>query len=543
MNKAQLVVVKKIAKLVFFSLSFAFMICMSAPFSITSNAYAIGIGATQSAFDSLLATGGLSGARPASGSNEDWQFLNSVGIDQDTYLAMYGGFFDDANNYYSGLGDYLISRIKLGASTGSLILDKSMYDEWMGFLSSRADYATGTLNIGSYDIDISVYPGGSTLSYLYEYTSYGTNHYVPGYITFEDGNYDILVLHTTSADNDTYYFLPSVVMDHSIIASQSGMDYVGINLGSSTYSGGIVPNIYFAHHSGISYYSLTFDIESLLTTSSQIENIYSHYLATGSVAATGDVVTTVLADGTEIVVNPAHLEDGDLVWGSAVITLPDSSINSTLIKYLQEGVISLKDYLATLNLGLINDGMTDEEKQAIIDGVAQGLTNTITIGETGASTISEASDKVGTLAHVEHAIANAIALATGQSLPYPDEDPDYVPPGNPHIQDWDFPSLDPDNPDPGGSEDPNTEDRNRAADVADGISVVASLAGDIFDSASGFNLVTTVGFSFVIFSAILGASHFFGALGGRHDDVKAHPLDWNRSERWSSKNTDFKSDW
>lgn len=559
MIKAQRRNFKKNRILVCFSLLLSVILSMTAPFSITSHATAIGIPMGISV-DSYLAS--------------FYSFLLGHGYVPDSITNPFTAdrldpatisdtisFFEELNSYKEGLGDEVQSAILAGTLDGKFLLSEEGQQDFVEYLQ-----LTGAIPLFSNRVDLPLNPAGSVSTITINYRLGSSPTVYTDVVTISCNVPYLLLLETRDLSEGMYRYFNVLPLDGTTQPS------ISINKGNTAFNPSYsysFPRTQYTKSDGTtfvarqSYYRATynyngqpyFQFESCIVNAVYFQNLFyaSNIIADilynmmhDGEAYYDSTATATSVVGTQEVVSSASTvtDEGEIEGGFSGVVVPLETLTE-LINAVKSGVLSIKDALRTIGLNTVASDATAEEKQQAINNIIEVVPATsITDIQVDSTGITASESKVGTLAHIEHAIANAIAQATGKPLPYPDEDMDYVPPGDPHIEDWEFPSLDPSDPDPGGSEEESTEDRNRAADVAGGISVVAGLASAIFDSASGFNLVTTVGYSFVIFSAILGASHFFGALGGRHDDVKSHPLDWNRgSERWSSKRTDFKSDW
>lgn len=546
MIKVQIRNIKKNRIMVCFSLLLSVILSVSAPFSITSNASSIGLSIESTSFLSSLWSLLLSG-QTVSDSLQN-PFLDQGFIDMDSVEEVFD-WFDELNTYQPGLGDEIKSAVISGALNGSIVLDAQTRADYLEYVKAHNGFATGDI-AKTYPTA----PAGYVSTLTVNYHLSGSSTPYTDTLTWHSsaGSFLMQVVPTNSSlmyyqfcvghqANGTFSYSVSPTFDStrspiSCYTQDNGLMIVLKNNGGGYY------------FTVDSYSFNTYYLSSAIYTYEQWLNIATNYRLNGTASYNESLTTSQVGSNVEVVSSTSTVEEDGNLTGNFTISVADYETLINVLNGLKSGIITLSDALRAINLASVSDTATVEEKQTAISNIADSVpassTQSVAVPQAATSAITESRSKVGTLAHIEHAIANAIAQATGQALPYPDEDPDYVPPGDPHIEDWDFPSLDPDNPNPGGSGGENEQDRNRAGDVAAAIPVVASLASDIFDSASGFNLITTIGYSFVIFSAIIGASHFFGALGGRHDDVKSHPLDWDRSaERWSSKRTDFKSDW
>lgn len=557
MIKVQRRNIKKNRIMVCFSLLLSVILSVSAPFSITSNASAIGIPLGISV-DSYLAS--------------FYSFLLGHGYVPDSITNPFTAdrvdpsaisdvisFYDELNSYKEGLGDEVESAILSGTLDGKFLLSEEGQKDFVEYLQ-----LTGAIPLFSNRVNLPLNPAGSISTITINYRAGSSPTVYTDTITITS-NQPYLILLENRPLSDGYYRLFQVLNLNGTSSS------VSINKGNTAFNPSYAssfPNMQYTKSDGNTfvaantYYRATynyngspyFNFESCIVNAVYFNELYysSNIIA--------DILYNMIHDGEawydststassfvgtqEVVSSTSTVSDEGVIEGPfSGVVIPLDTL-AEMINAIKSGVLTIKDALRSIGLNTVESNATSEEKEQAISNIIEVVPSTsITDIQVNSTGITESESKVGTLTHIEHSIANAIAQITGRELPYPDEDPNVGPTGQPYIEDWTFPSLDPSDPNPGGSQEESEEDRNRAGDVAAAIPVVAGLASDIFDSASGFNLVTTIGYSLVIFSAILGASHFFGALGGRHDDVR-HPLDWDRSsERWSSKRTDFKSDW
>lgn len=259
---------------------------------------------------------------------------------------------------------------------------------------------------------------------------------------------------------------------------------------------------------------------------SLIEDLYSGELdevATGSYIATQITNTS----DSDLLTSTNTISDEADVEGPTTIYLPSQSEFESLIDDYNSQSISYEDFLKALGINSVSEDATVAEKEEALEVVVTPSEDYLWFTKTrwGAEAIDETRKASAATRAEEDSLADSIAnTANGGSDP---DDPDNKSRGKGLLAllliglgIWNTPIIAGDGTSSGGGTDDDSGDGSGdtsgyLAESIAGMAVAGSLVDDFFDAAGGSNgygLIYTVGASFVIFSVIIGAANYFGAL-------------------------------
>ena len=546
----------------------AIVIATSTPFlSFSSQATSVGLQIDSldfmSSFFSLLLSG-----KTISESLSNPFLKSKIGSSDIDDVAL---FFDKCNEYSDGLGDSLKSAVASGALNGSITMsaaDRKTFLEYLQYcqandialpltkieeeyLLNPANYQTRIEVRWHTASDPTIQTDIITISSQYEYLF--SLFEDPRYLT-APYNFIIVPRHDqypSISKTSTLSWMSPVITSTSggfNDANGNNRPFYNGNVRLSAQYGGSIDYIY----DSVDVYTLYWPGFGRTFSVIDIADMLSSIVNDGIARFTSSEDATILNDNSEVVSSTSTVSQTGEIEGNFVIDVPDYDKLLQVIEGIKSGVLNLKDALLSLGLTTVDPNATVQEKektiQDLVDTVpASSITNssTITVPASSTAEVNEVVDQMSVIQTVKQAISKAIADAKGEPFESDDnEEYDVGPLGNPYLEDWRFPDLSYSDPDPGGTDPDTTEDQNRAADIVNGLSFVTSFISSFYNVSKGFNMVYTVGISFVIFSIIIGASHFFGALNhsGSYLD-RSKRYDWNRSDKWDSSKTDFSSKW
>lgn len=379
------------------------------------------------------------------------------------------GSFSD----YSYDPDFLFNFIQEGVVNTSVSFDIEILPLFVG--SNRLALIPLDINDFSYN----------ALTDEYYYSIYGLENYA--IYSFElDGkkfNYYSFVLQDSSSLKN---FSPFYV-------NQSGINTIGVAV--------------------LRYYQLLLTVPAVNIVSSQITDTSNSDLLTST--------NTIASDGT--------------VVGDTTIYLPDNTTLESAIDSYNNQSISLDEFLQILGINQVASDATVEEKEDALAVVVTPSEDYLWFTKTqwGADSLEETRKASASTRAEEDSLADSIAnTANGGSDP---EDPENKSRGKGLLAllllglgIWNTPIIAGDGTTSGGGTDDDSGDGSGdtsgyLAESIAGMAVAGSLVDDLFDSAGGSNgygLIYTVGASFVIFSVIIGAANYFGALFHGSDTKK-----------------------
>lgn len=475
--------------------------------------------------ETLFFLGGLEGPDLTVNGIPDYE---TSGLTQEQYTTLFGGFFDDADNYYSGLGDYLKSRVSLALSTGTLRFQRAWMQTYLEYCDSiKSGKSVGdSVPLASSSVRYEPISAGTIISFAFTRTNVDNSNTKTEEVVSFTCDYDCLPVLTYDSNNVTLYLVTLVPVSNSscihILSQTSNIYLTGLDVDSDTFFSipafQVTPNSFW----NVSLFSAPgFEYGYLSggqfsrTTLSLFTPIIQFLRSNGYYDVFVDVDGSVLTPSDTSVVSNSNSIDEDTgeITGDTVVYLPDSEVLSSIYDLLRDGSITADDVASTLGLGIVSDGLSVQDKQAIIDGLSDSVSSILTIGEAGSTTIKQATDTVSEVQTQEQTMTQEVEDKIRQGY---DEDSSGKVPWWPQ---WSFPDFIDGSPGglPGIDPDPDPDDTSRVTEIVNGTVVIGGLLEDFFNAsggASGFGLIYIIGVSFVLFSVLIGASHFLGALGG-----------------------------
>lgn len=465
-------------------------------------------------------------------------------------------FFDKCNEYQDGLGDELKSACLSGALNGKLALTQEAREDFLAYLEATQGSVPVYQVTNSFPLNAANYT--TKISFTFHTQSDPTRKNVTINITSSSPYFIGLTTESSPVGNYRYqfYILSQLNNYASISVEANGVtptSYGGDNIGFTTSEGNTISSKYnwitltnslrngvpFYIYDGIEIFTQSWPGWSKLFSVTQIADMIASIRNTDSATFTSSAKTHAINSSDEVISSTSTVDpDTGAIASDFTVTVPEYDKLQQVINAINQGVLSLKDALASISASSVKSDASPAEKQQAIDSLVEVYpastreqSTTITIPSEATTTVNSATEEVSAIQSVKRAISKAIADARGEPFVTDPDDEEYDvgPAGKPYLEDWRFPDLTGSYPDPGGTGNASSEDLNRASDVADGLAFVTGFIGSFFNVSKGFNLVYTVGISFVIFSVLIGASHFFGALFGSHASNQPTQRDLKRS--------------
>lgn len=420
------------------------------------------------------------------------------------------------------LGQNFVNAMSEASFRGSILLSKTtrdLVDLWLQTSNSDGTVEVGTSNVG---LDYYASPAftnfrvdGNSISYFCSVvpvilgnsstSSSGNVIFFPENI--EDMNYNALNNTYSMPANaySSYYFQTlSVTYDNAIYKFQT-----------SSFS--TRPTFLSFFQQTVSGFP-TLNQVATMYLDGQFESVPGGSIVTSQITDTSasDLLTstnTIASDGT--------------VEGDTTIYLPDQSTLETAIDGYNQGTITYEDFLKIFGINSVASDATVQEKEEALTVVVTPSEDYLWFTKTqwGADSLEETRKASAATRAEEDSLADSIAkTANGGSDP---EDPDNKSRGKGLLAllllglgIWNTPIIAGDGTPSGGGTDDSSGDGSGdtsgyLSESIAGMAIASSLIDDFFDAAGGsdgYGLIYTVGASFVIFSVIIGAANYFGAL-------------------------------
>lgn len=438
---------------------------------------------------------------------------------------------------FTNLGDEIIRAFRLVSIRGFLQLSQGAriaFDNWIYSATSG-----GSVELGSISGSISDYYNEAGFYYVLGSGVGANNRYVSmsceslaiGYSNETVDSTGGITFLLPSSINDWYFDAARNVYTYPFIVNSSDRYYYSVTVSYGGHSYDVVYSSVVLDFPAInSDIFVTFN-PKLGSVKNNISHLFQlYYGGSYDEVVTGSLVSSQIEDtsDSDLLTSSNTISSEGVLEGDTTIYFPDSETLADTIDGYNQGTLTLQDLLDVLGINQVASDATVQEKEDALSVVVTPTDDYLWFTKTqwGADSLEETRKASASTRAEEDSYADSIAnTLNGGSDPEPDDDGKSRGKGLLALLllglgIWNTPIIAGDGtPDSGGTDDGSTDGSGDTSGYLQesiaGMAIAGNLVNDFFSAAGGsdgYGLAYTVGASFVIFSVIIGAANYFGAL-------------------------------